>query len=151
VAVDFASPHYALFAASSMSTYDYEKQGRVLETLLQETGRPDGGLVAVSELSGAALLVVLQTWHMVGHEKGVFNKRIEIRERAGYMDISRLATRQVGVRGRDGMIIDGFGADGQPAFELRWGCGGPVSEDDAATERDRIFAIISAQLKTLAG
>ena len=134
-----------------MSTYDYEKQGCVLEALLQETGSPDGGLVAVSELSGAALLVVLQTWHMVGHEKGVFNKRIEIRERAGYMDISRLATRQVGVRGRDGMIIDGFGADGQPAFELRWGCGGPVSEDDAAAERDRIFAIISAQLETLAG
>jgi hypothetical protein len=148
-AVDPASRHYGLFAASSMNPYDYDKQGRVLETALQETGRPDGGLLAVSELRSTALLIVLQTWHMVAQEKGLFSKRIEITERAGYLDITRLATRQVGVRGRDGMIIDGFGADGQPAFELRWGCGGPVSEEDAATERDRVYAIMAAQLETL--
>jgi hypothetical protein len=142
-------PHYELFEASSMNRYDYEKQGRVLKTVLEETGRPDAGLLAVSELRSTALLVVLQTWHMVAQEKGLFNKRIEILERVGYLDITRLATRQVGVRGRDGMIIDGFEADGQRAFELKWGCGGPVSEDDASAERDRIFAIMSAQLATL--
>jgi hypothetical protein len=130
-----------------MSSFDYEKQGRLLETVLQETGRPDG-LLAVSRLRSTALLVVLQTWHVVAQEKGLFNKRIEILDRVGYQDIARLATRQVGVRGRDGMIIDGFGADGERVFELRWGSGG-VSDADGSVERDRIFAIMSAQLATL--
>ena len=39
------SPGYALFAASSMNRYDYEKQGRVREAVLQDPASPKAGLV----------------------------------------------------------------------------------------------------------
>jgi hypothetical protein len=40
------------------------------------------------------------------------------------------------------MLIEGFDDDAEPVFELSWGCGGPVSIEDAAVERDRVFDIM---------
>jgi hypothetical protein len=137
------------FAASSMNPYDYEKQGRVLDWMQQETQTQDTPIEALSEVNMGALLVVFPTWHAVAHERGIFNKRIEFLSRAGYTDTGRLMKRQKGLRGRDGMIVDGLGHDGSSLFELSWGCGGPISEQDAEAERDRVYAVIAARMQAL--
>ncbi|MGO9789953.1 MAG: hypothetical protein ACLPUT_01535 [Solirubrobacteraceae bacterium] len=146
--MDYSDPNYRLFADSSINPYDYDKHGRILETMLREHGGSDG-LLAVSELRSTGLVAVFRDGHMVAQEKGLFSKRIEMIERISYADVSLLVMRQVGVRGRDGMIIDGIGHGRERLFELRWGCGGPVSEADAATERDRMFAVISSLVEAI--
>src|ERR1700733_7094850 len=141
--MDSTHSHHHLFAESHMNPYDYEKQGRALEKALDETGRPDAGLVAVSELRSGALLLVLQTWHMVAEEKGMFSKRVEILERVGYQDVTMLHKHQAGVRGRDGMTIEGSGQDNERLFELGWGYSGSGTDEYGVAERDRVFDLIS--------
>lgn len=131
-----------LLADSSINPYDYDKHRRILEFVLRERGTTDDPL-ALSELRSTALLAVFPDGHIVAREKGTFSKHLELIERVLYADVTMLATRQEGVRGRDGMIIDGLGHGNARLFELRWGCGGPVSEGDAAAERDRILSVLS--------
>lgn len=73
----------------------------------------------------------------------MFSKRVEILKRAGHQDVVMLRKHQVGVRGRDGMIIEGSGQGNERLFELRWGYSGSGTDEYGVAERDRVFDIIS--------
>lgn len=130
-----------LFESSNVERLDWDKYGRVLEVVLQDHGLSTDEIVAVSQPS-FELLVVWRTGHITANERGVFKKRIEAGKPVSYQDGIHLVRGQKGVRGRDGMLIEGFSHGSSPLFELSWDCGGPVSESDAADERDRIFNIM---------
>jgi hypothetical protein len=96
-----------LFESSSIERFDWNKYGRVLEVVLQDHGLSPDDIEAVSgpEFS---LLVIWRTGHVLGNERGVFKKRIEIGNPMSYREGIRLVRGQKGVRGRDGMQIEEF-------------------------------------------
>jgi len=126
---------------SNVEQFDWEKLGRVLEAVQGELGlRPDD-LEAISRVE-FNFLFVWRAGHVLADENGLFKKRVEIGKPVAYDGRIQLLKNQKGVRGRDGMLIEGFVDGGRPLFELSWGCGGPVSIEDAAGERDRIFEVM---------
>jgi hypothetical protein len=133
------------FEASNIERFDWERCGLVLDQLHRENGRSLDQVVALSRLT-FNFLVVWSDGHVTADQRGLFKKRIEVDEPVSYDRVAHLLRDQKGVRGRDGMLIQGFDSATSQAFELNWGCGGPVSIEDAANERDRIFAIIEQLL-----
>jgi hypothetical protein len=129
------------FESSNVERVDWDKYGRVMQAISERLGIGAEDVEAVSH-ANYELLVISKWGHVLGDERGIFNKRAEVGVPVSYTGDMHLIRDQKGVRGRDGVLIQGFDAGGAQLFELSWGCGGPVSIEDAAAERDRVFAVI---------
>jgi hypothetical protein len=145
-----ASQLDALAAESNIYAGEWPQKRQLVEHLLRETQTTPDVVEAVSELRDGGVLVLFQTWHAVARAKGMFAKRIEIVTRAAHIGIVRVESRQTGVRGRDGMIIDGFDSSGHQIFELNWSSSGPAIDDGGESERDRVAAILGSCIERLA-
>jgi hypothetical protein len=129
------------FEASNIERFDWDKYGRVIEGVYDRLGLSAEDVSAVSA-PFEGLLVLTKYGHVMGEERGLFSKRIEVGVPVSFgLGIQRVRN-QKGPRGIQGMLIEGFEANGQPAFSYSWGCGGPVSVEDAAYERDRVFGLM---------
>jgi hypothetical protein len=134
---------WLLSESKIISSYDYDKHRRLLEAARSHHGTGEDP-VALSALRTGALLTVFPDGHVVAQEKGMFSKRVEIVSQASYENISSLSTREKGVRGRDGLLIEATDRNRVPLFELSWGYGDdPLSPETGLAERARLFRVIS--------
>jgi hypothetical protein len=100
-------------------------------------------------MPGGSVLAISATGHVAASEKGIFNKRVEVKK-VSYQDVATIRSCERGVRGRDGSFIEGFDARGAELFALRWSVGGgdpayaEIQAGRAAAERDRVFRVMQS-------
>jgi len=103
---------------------DQEKYGRCLDAVLAQEGIGVDDIVGIGEKDDDLCVVYRQAITLVS-EKGMFNKRLEVRRVASIASVARLRKEIEGFKGRGGLSIIGYDSSGEELWKINWGLGGP--------------------------
>jgi hypothetical protein len=103
---------------------DQDKYSRCLDAVLAQEGIGVDDIVGIGEKDDD-LCVVHRQAITLASEKGMFNKRLEVRRVATIASVARLRKEIEGFKGRGGLSIIGYDANGEELWKINWGLGGP--------------------------
>jgi hypothetical protein len=135
--------------AGISSPHDQEKYARRLDQVLAQEGITVDEILGVGERgtgSNLDLYVVHRQGITLASERGIFNKRIEVRHLCSTASIARLRVTEEGFKGTDLTII-GNDSRGAEVLKITWGLGGPDwVEPLVLGQREHLFRLISGAL-----
>lgn len=134
------------------SPHDQERYTRRLDEVLAQEG------IAVDEIFGVGergtgsnldLFVVHRRAITLATERGIFNKRIEVKRLCPTASIARLRGTQEGFKGTE-LTITGNDSKGAEVLKITWGLGGPDwVEPLVLRQREHLFQLISGAMDRL--
>jgi hypothetical protein len=146
--------YYNLFFAAGISDRsDQEQYSRRLDMVIASEGITLDDIFGVGEEgtgSNCDLYVVHRQGITLACEKGVFNKRIEVRLLCPIASIANLKGAQEGFKGSE-IIITGTSAQGEVVLKIVWRIGGgDWSESVAQHQSEHLFRLIGEAMDKLA-
>ena len=133
-----------LFLDAGIQSFDQDKYSRCLDAVLATERVSLDDVVGVGEIDGG-LCVVHRQAVTVAHERGLFNRRVEVDRVLPLGTVARLRKEIEGFKGRDGLSIIGYNADGREVGKVNWGLSGPEwVEPLAQRQSDHVYQLICA-------
>jgi len=141
-----------LFLDADIDQRDWEKYSRCLDEVVAKEGIAVSDIVGLGENgtgSNLDLYVVHRHAVTLACERGIFNKRVEVRSLCRTASIERLRTTQEGFKGTD-LTITGNDAKGGEVLKIKWGLGGPDwVEPLVLRQRQHLFEVIGKAMDLL--
>jgi hypothetical protein len=138
-----------LFLDAGINQMNHDKYSRCLDAVLAQEGITVGDIIGVGEHNDS-LCVVHRQAIVEASERGMFNKRIELRRVGPVAGIARLRREAEGFKGRDGLNIIAHDASGQVQWKISWGLGGPDWVVPAAErESEHVYNLIAQAMDSV--
>ena len=139
--------------AGISSAHDQEKYSRRLDAVIAQEGIGVADIVGLGENgtgSNHDLYVVHRHAVTLAEERGIFNKRTEVRRLCATASIARLRETQEGFKGTE-LTITANDTKGEQVLRITWGLGGPDwVEPLVLRQRQNLFQVISRAMDMLA-
>src|SRR3954466_10078588 len=113
-----------LFLDAGVESFDEDKYSRCLDAVLATERVPLDRVLGVDGTAGG-LCVVDDQGVAVAHERGIFNRRVEVDRVLPLGAVARVRKEIEGFKGRGGLSIIGYDADGRELGKVNWGLSGP--------------------------
>lgn len=140
------------FLDAGIDQQNWQQYGHRLDQVMVREGIAVADVVGVGEKgtgSNMDLYVVHRHAVTLADERGIFNKRVEVRPLCSTAAIARLRTAEEGFKGAD-LTLTGNDARGGEVLKITWGLGGPDwVEPLVLQQRQWLFEVISKAMDLL--